>query len=208
MKLFISKDVFNYIGVQIQVERLSERRTQLTIPHVVINQEGARDITPFKFRIPISLYELMKSRENMLLDVEGLVADKNDFLFKDEKNSKANYLYALLHNGERPEAELLIPKEMQYQLDVIYKLQFDNVAPRQGEYKATFYFVKIKLEPFQTLPVYFSYKGANELDRHVVFSTDFLGYWNAEEFTTRIFMNHENKQKYISLEKFDSQPID
>lgn len=208
MKLFISKDVFNYIGVQIQVERLSERRTAITIPHVVTNKEGAREISPFKFCLPISLYELMKSRENILLNAEKLDVDKNEFLFENGKNSKINYIYALLHNGEKPEAELWVPKAMQHCLDVIYKIQFDNVAPRQGEYKATFYFVKIKLEPFQTLPVYFSYKGANELDRHVVFSTDFLGYWNAEEFTTRIFMNYENKQKYISLEKFDSQPID
>ena len=147
MKIFISEKVFYELGNGVILIPLDNERTQLSIFHTVKNEDGTKEITPFLFKFRKRFQDLVKVKENVLVDFEVLNVNKNKEEVKPKKHSEEEEIYALFCVKESEVFEqLYIEKQMQDKLKLLYKLELQDGVTK-------ILVVKIKLQQNSRLPV-------------------------------------------------------
>ena len=104
-------------------------------------------------------------------------------------------IYALIRSTEVVPDDVYIPKEKSKNVKVIRRIRFVDDECDLGDFLSNVYFIKIKLDRKEKLPVYLTYEDSENLWKAIVFSRNVEGTWIAN---TEIKPD-KNEGKYISL---------
>jgi len=201
MKLFISERVFKELGEDVMLISLDNERTQLSILHTVKKEDGTKEITPFLFKFNKRFQDLVKVKENVLVDFDVLKVNKNKEEVKPEQQCKQEEIYALFCIKESEVlGQLYIEKEMQDKLKCLYKIELNDGITK-------ILFVKIKLLKNNNLSVYcFVDEKSTQAYRHLTFTRDDKGEVKVKpDEISPIYV--VNTKQYISLSNLKSLSI-
>lgn len=115
--------------------------------------------------------------------------------------SEPGTIYALLRIANCIPDDVFINKKHSSHFKLIKKIRYTTCEPDWGDYTATVYFVKINLKPDEYVHVYFAYKNAHFLEKHIAFYCD-----NDMEITFKDNLHTfaKNNTEFLSLSKLES----
>ena len=120
---------------------------------------------------------------------------ENRIVFSEKYDSCTGEIYALIRSTEVVPDDVYIPKEKSKNVKVIRRIRFVDDECDLGDFLSNVYFIKIKLDRKEKLPVYLTYEDSENLWKAIVFSRNVEGTWIAN---TEIKPD-KNEGKYISL---------
>lgn len=128
---------------------------------------------------------------------------ESDYQITSESNpTNVNELYALIR-GTTPNDEIFIPSTMRANVEVIRRMQPVDKKQNYGTYLGNVYLIKVKLEDYECLPIFYAQSKTKVLMNHsVIYKTKKEGDYRVyEELKTYILLNDKNKEEYVALSK-------
>ena len=121
---------------------------------------------------------------------------ENRIVFSEKYDSCTGEIYALIRSTEFVPDDVYIPKEKSKDVKVIRRIRFVDDECDLGDFLSNVYFIKIKLDRKEKLPVYLTYEDSKNLWKAIVFARNAEGVWIAN---TEIKPEKNYDGKYISL---------
>lgn len=121
---------------------------------------------------------------------------ENRIVFSEKYDSCTGEIYALIRSTEFVPDDVYIPKEKSKNVKVIRRIRFVDDECDLGDFLSNVYFIKIKLDRKEKLPVYLTYEDSKNLWKAIVFARNAEGVWIAN---TEIKPEKNYDGKYISL---------
>ena len=199
MKLFINEGIWerDWYGL-IGIKELSDSRLKLTMPNY-LEKVNKHEKVRFVFS-NISVKDL--ERDILLNNISLRKSGKNTYNFIHSIGYHEDYMYAFLRSTGKCADDVFIPASMKDKVEVIRKISFVNDEVDYGDFLSNVYFIKIKLEIKESLPVYLTSSNPRVLEEHYVFFRTDWGvkdYHVSEKLKTFILLNEKNKKEFISL---------
>ena len=121
---------------------------------------------------------------------------ENRIVFSEKYDSCTGEIYALIRSTEVVPDDVYIPKEKSKNVKVIRRIRFVDDECDLGDFLSNVYFIKIKLDRKEKLPLYLTYEDSKNLWKAIVFSRNVEGTWVAN---TEIKPAKNDEGEYISL---------
>ena len=199
MKLFINSGVCKRMwNGNVKIRNLQDGKTKISIPNYlgeVREQEFINFILPsiakkdLKKGIVVEYVKWSQTRGNTY------VFDKHLDLGNE------TCIYAIIRNTEIVPDDVFIPANKKDCVTVLKRMRFVDSEADLGDFLSNVYFIKIKLDSNDSLPVYITTTQPSVLDEHYVFYRDPCNnqYYVTDIMETYIRINRKNKDEYISL---------
>ena len=171
MRLFINEGILKRKWNGNVSIRQKDGRVTLRIPNY---DEVTKEEPYFEFIIPNAKRKMLKN---------------NLWIYTGE-------IYALLRSTDVVPDDIYISKTQRKNVKVLKRLRFVDSECDLGDFLSNVYFIRIKLNRREELPIYLTYENAKNLRKAIVFRRNSLGMWNANIEVKKI---SNTEGKYISL---------
>lgn len=199
MKLFINSGVCKRMwNDNVKIRNLPNGKTKISIPNYlgeVREQEFINFILP-----SIAKKDLKKGI--VVEYVKWSQTRRNTYVFDKHLDlGNETCIYAIIRNTEIVPDDVFIPANKKDCVTVLKRMRFVDSEADLGDFLSNVYFIKIKLDSNDSLPVYITTTQPSVLDEHYVFYRE---PWNNQYYVTDIMetyirINRKNKDEYISL---------
>lgn len=157
--------------------------------------EATKEQPYLEFIIPNAKRKMLKTNRwiyNILLEE----ITKKRIVFSESCEYYNGEIYALLRSTEAVPDDIYISKLRRKNVKVLKHLRFADSECDLGDFLSNVYFIRIKLDRGEKLPVYLTYEDSKDLRKAIVFIRNTLGIWNVN-IETKPEKNYDGE--YISL---------
>ena len=194
MRLFINKGICKRKWNGNVSVRKKDEIVTLRIPDY--NKETKRE--PYvEFVIPNVKRKMLKTNRWIYNLVLKEITEKR-IVFADEYDPCTGEIYALVRSTEAVPDDVFIPKAKKNKVKVIRRLRFVDGECDLGDFLSNVYFIRIKLDRKEKLPLYLTYEDSKNLRKAIVFARNSEGMWNAN---IEVKKASNTEGKYVSLSK-------
>lgn len=194
MRLFINEGVCKRKWNGNVSIRQKEGIVTLRIPNY---DEATKEQPNVEFIIPNVKRKMLKTNRwiyNVLLEE----ITENRIVFSESCEYYTGEIYALLRSTEVVPDDIYVSKWRRKNVKVLKRLRFVDDECDLGDFLSNVYFVRIKLDRGEELPVYLTYEDAKNLRKAIVFRRTPIGMWNVN---IEVKPAKNDKGEYISLSK-------
>ena len=194
MRLFINEGVCKRKWNGNVSIRQKEGIVTLRIPNY---DEATKEQPNVEFIIPNAKRKMLKTNRwiyNVLLEE----ITENRIVFAESCEYYTGEIYALLRSTEVVPDDIYVSKWRRKNVKVLKRLRFVDDECDLGDFLSNVYFVRIKLDRGEELPVYLTYEDAKNLRKAIVFRRTPIGMWNVN---IEVKPAKNDKGEYISLSK-------
>ena len=159
--------------------------------------EATKEQPNVEFIIPNVKRKMLKTNRwiyNVLLEE----ITENRIVFSESCEYYTGEIYALLRSTEAVPDDIYVSKWRRKNVKVLKRLRFVDDECDLGDFLSNVYFVRIKLDRGEELPVYLTYEDAKNLRKAIVFRRTPIGMWNVN---IEVKPAKNDKGEYISLSK-------
>lgn len=191
MRLFINEGILKRKWNGNVSIRQKDGRVTLRIPNY---DEVTKEEPYFEFIIPNAKRKMLKNN----LWIYNVLPEEteNRIVFSESCGSYTGEIYALLRSTDVVPDDIYISKTQRKNVKVLKRLRFVDSECDLGDFLSNVYFIRIKLNRREELPIYLTYENAKNLRKAIVFRRNSLGMWNANIEVKKI---SNTEGKYISL---------
>ncbi len=192
MRLFINKGICKRKWNGNVSVRQKDGIVTLRIPNY---DEATKEQTYVEFIIPNAKRKMLKTNQwiyNVLLED---ITEKR-IVFSESCEYYTGEIYALLRSTEAVPDDIYISKWRRKNVKVLKHLRFIDDECDLGDFLSNVYFIRIKLDRGEKLPVYLTYEDAKNLRKAIFFRRNALGMWNV---SVEIKPDKNYDGEYISL---------
>lgn len=157
--------------------------------------EATKEQPYVEFIIPNAKRKMLKTNQwiyNVLLEE---ITEKR-IVFSESGEYYTGEIYALLRSTEAVPDDIYVSKWQRKNVKVLKRLRFIDDECDLGDFLSNVYFIRIKLDRGEKLPVYLTYEDAKNLRKTIVFRRNSIGMWNAN---VEIKPAKNEEGEYISL---------
>ena len=194
MRLFINEGILKRKWNGNVSIRQKEGIVTLRIPNY---DEATKEQPNVEFIIPNVKRKMLKTNRwiyNVLLEE----ITENRIVFSESCEYYTGEIYALLRSTEAVPDDIYVSKWRRKNVKVLKRLRFVDDECDLGDFLSNVYFVRIKLDRGEELPVYLTYEDAKNLRKAIVFRRTPIGMWNVN---IEVKPAKNDKGEYISLSK-------
>ena len=192
MRLFINKGICKRKWNGNVSVRQKDGIVTLRIPNY---DEATKEQTYVEFIIPNAKRKMLKTNQwiyNVLLED---ITEKR-IVFSESCEYYTGEIYALLRSTEAVPDDIYVSKWRRKNVKVLKHLRFIDDECDLGDFLSNVYFIRIKLDRGEKLPVYLTYEDAKNLRKAIFFRRNALGMWNV---SVEIKPDKNYDGEYISL---------
>lgn len=128
---------------------------------------------------------------------------ENEYQISSDNTTGTNVLYALIRGTQYVNDEIFIPSNMRDNVEVIRRIRPVDKKQNYGTYLGNVYLIKVTLDDYECLPIYYAHEKTKVLMYHdVIYKTKKEGnYRTYNGLRTYILLNDNNRAEYIALSK-------
>ena len=128
---------------------------------------------------------------------------ENEYQICSDDTTDTNVLYALIRGTKYVNDEIFVPSSMRDNVEVIRRIRPVDEKRNYGAYLGNVYLIKVTLDDYECLPIYYAHEKTKVLKYHdVIYKTkkecDYRIYNGLE---TYILLNDKNRGEYVALSK-------
>ena len=160
------------------------------------NQRTSKE-TYVEFVIPNVTKKMLKTNR-WIYNVVMKEYTEDRIVFSDEYAPYTGEIYAIVRSTEAVPDDVFIPKAKKNKVKVLRRLRFVDGECDLGDFLSNVYFIRIKLDRKEKIPLYLTYEDSKYLWKAIVFARNAEGVWSAN---IEVEKANNTAGKYVSLSK-------
>lgn len=193
MDFFINTAVWKDFRNQ---SRLENKKLELQLPNFI---KSTREHEFIKFIIE-DIGE--NTLENDILIKNVLITGEGRNTYYTSHSSSQKYMYALLRCNYVVPDDIFVPLNKKDKITVIRRIQFIDLEPDYDNFLSNIYFIKIKLKPGESLPVYLTSSEGSHSKKYYLFSRTNKYNYNIDCISSNHYISYNKESNpIISLSK-------
>lgn len=160
------------------------------------NQRTSKE-TYVEFVIPNVTKKMLKTNR-WIYNIVMKEYTEDRIVFSDEYAPYTGEIYAIVRSTEAVPDDVFIPKAKKNKVKVLRRLRFVDGECDLGDFLSNVYFIRIKLDRKEKIPLYLTYEDSKYLWKAIVFARNAEGVWSAN---IEVEKANNTAGKYVSLSK-------
>ena len=160
------------------------------------NQRTSKE-TYVEFVIPNVTKKMLKTNR-WIYNVVMKEYTEDRIVFSDEYAPYTGEIYAIVRSTEAVPDDVFIPKAKKNKVKVLRRLRFVDGECDLGDFLSNVYFIRIKLDRKEKIPLYLTYEDSKCLRKAIVFARNAEDVWSAN---IEVEKANNTAGKYVSLSK-------